>query len=245
MTEQEWMICDEPHRMMNVAVIRSMLRNGDARRLRLFATACFREIAHHFRDERSVQAVEVAEQFVDGAVGKTEVKLAVQSAISRLRDVGTDIDSTTPTDLVMIRLSALAALDVCRTDAYEAATRAAAKTGRVEAFASVLPLADSFIDRSDVFAARLAVAKKNQCEFLRDIFGNPFRDVPPIRNLPTQSAMALARSIYEQRTFDHLPVLADALEEGGCTNADILSHCRSPGPHLRGCWALDLLLGKT
>ena len=54
----------------------------------------------------------------------------------------------------------------------------------------------------------------------------------------------LAQGIYEERAFDRLPILADALEDAGCDNADILSHCRGPGPHARGCWVVDLLLGK-
>ncbi|MBY0522733.1 MAG: hypothetical protein K2R98_05020 [Gemmataceae bacterium] len=55
----------------------------------------------------------------------------------------------------------------------------------------------------------------------------------------------LAQVIYEQRTFDRLPILADALEDAGCSDADILTHCRQPGEHVRGCWALDLILGKS
>jgi hypothetical protein len=54
----------------------------------------------------------------------------------------------------------------------------------------------------------------------------------------------LAQAIYEERAFDRLPILADALEEAGCDNADILAHCRQPGPHVRGCWVVDLLVGK-
>jgi hypothetical protein len=54
----------------------------------------------------------------------------------------------------------------------------------------------------------------------------------------------MARAIYEERTFDRLPILADALEEAGCENEEILNHCRRPSEHLRGCWALDLILGK-
>jgi hypothetical protein len=54
----------------------------------------------------------------------------------------------------------------------------------------------------------------------------------------------LAQAIYEDRAFDRLPVLADALEDAGCTNSDLLGHLRGPGPHARGCWVLDLLLGK-
>jgi hypothetical protein len=55
----------------------------------------------------------------------------------------------------------------------------------------------------------------------------------------------LAHSIYADRAFDRLPILADALEDAGCDNADILAHCRGPGPHVRGCWVVDLILGKT
>jgi len=54
----------------------------------------------------------------------------------------------------------------------------------------------------------------------------------------------LAESIYDERAFDRMPILADALEEAGCANADILAHCRQPGEHVRGCWAVDLILGK-
>ncbi|MBM4071279.1 MAG: hypothetical protein FJ271_20430 [Planctomycetes bacterium] len=54
----------------------------------------------------------------------------------------------------------------------------------------------------------------------------------------------LAHSIYDERAFDRLPILADALEAAGCTDAEILSHCRGPGPHVRGCWVVDLILGK-
>jgi hypothetical protein len=53
----------------------------------------------------------------------------------------------------------------------------------------------------------------------------------------------LARAIYDERAFDRLPYLADALEEAGCADAALLAHCRRPGEHLRGCWALDLFVG--
>jgi hypothetical protein len=54
----------------------------------------------------------------------------------------------------------------------------------------------------------------------------------------------MAQAIYNERGFDRLPILGDALEDAGCTDRDILDHCRGPGPHVRGCWAVDLLLGK-
>jgi hypothetical protein len=54
----------------------------------------------------------------------------------------------------------------------------------------------------------------------------------------------LGQAIYAERRFNHLPILADAFEEAGCTNAGILNHCRLPGEHVRGCWVIDLILGK-
>ena len=78
----------------------------------------------------------------------------------------------------------------------------------------------------------------------RDIFGNPFRPVTAAPRWLTPTAVALARSIYESRTFDRMPILADALEDAWCDDADLLAHCRGDGPHVRGCWAVDLVLGK-
>ena len=80
---------------------------------------------------------------------------------------------------------------------------------------------------------------------LRDIFGNPFRPVAFDPSWGSSAALGLAWSMYESRDFAAMPILADALEESGCESADILSHCRGPGPHVRGCWVVDLVLGKS
>jgi hypothetical protein len=105
-----------------------------------------------------------------------------------------------------------------------------------------------------------------RADFLRCIFGNPWR--PPfmwVNEAPPQSALkerrtwllrswltwhdalipTMAQQIYEERRFDDLPVLADALEEAGCNEGTILEHARSPGPHVRGCWVIDCLLGES
>ena len=55
----------------------------------------------------------------------------------------------------------------------------------------------------------------------------------------------VAQAIYDERAFERMPILADALEDAGCDNADILNHCRNGGEHVRGCWVIDLLLGKS
>jgi hypothetical protein len=83
---------------------------------------------------------------------------------------------------------------------------------------------------------------------LREIFGNPFRTrtIDP-RWLCWNGATVpkIARGIYEDRAFDRLPILADALLDAGCDDEDILSHCRGAGPHVLGCWAVDAVLGRA
>jgi hypothetical protein len=79
---------------------------------------------------------------------------------------------------------------------------------------------------------------------LRDIVGNPFRPVTLNPAWRTSNVTGLAQAIYDDRAFDRLPILADALEDAGCDNADILNHCRDGGVHVRGCWVVDLVLGK-
>jgi hypothetical protein len=93
-----------------------------------------------------------------------------------------------------------------------------------------------------------------QMAILRCIFGNPFGSVsisPSVLTWNDAIVVRLAQTAYEERylpegTLDNvrLAILADALEEAGCTNADILNHCRQPGEHVRGCWVIDLILGK-
>jgi hypothetical protein len=85
-----------------------------------------------------------------------------------------------------------------------------------------------------------------QTNLLRDIFGNPFRPVSFDSNWRTSTAIALAKQMYDSRDFSAMPILADALQDAGCENEDVLNHCRTPdGVHVRGCWVVDLVLGKT
>ncbi len=82
----------------------------------------------------------------------------------------------------------------------------------------------------------------------REVFGNPFRSIavdPSWLGWQDSTVAKLAQGIYHNRAFDRLPILADALEDAGCDNADILAHCRSGAGHVRGCWVVDLLTGRT
>jgi hypothetical protein len=105
------------------------------------------------------------------------------------------------------------------------------------------------------FQANFAAESAVQCELLRDLFGNPFRPAPEIRQdwfrWNDGAVATLTASAYEHRTLPagslesgRLAVLADALEDAGCTDAELLGHLRGPGLHVRGCWALDLVLSR-
>ena len=99
------------------------------------------------------------------------------------------------------------------------------------------------IDISDAISQYLS--RSDQADIIRDVFGNPFRPVAvaPARLTPT--VLSLAQGIYADRAFDRLPILADALHDAGCDNDDLLTHLRGSDPHVKGCWALDLVLGKA
>jgi hypothetical protein len=89
-------------------------------------------------------------------------------------------------------------------------------------------------------------AERTIIHTLHDIFGPlPFREVLVSPEWLTSDVLALARGIYAEKAFDRMPILADALQDAGCDNDELLSHCRHENwEHVRGCWALELVLGK-
>ncbi|VTR91574.1 Uncharacterized protein OS=Sorangium cellulosum (strain So ce56) GN=sce5710 PE=4 SV=1 [Gemmata massiliana] len=130
---------------------------------------------------------------------------------------------------------------VCSPFATSAALRTATVAAAVVATGTLgsSPRADL-----ETWRAADSVESAEQATLLRDIFGNPFRPVAFSPSWRTPPALALADRMYESRTFDVMPILADALQDAGCENEDILGHCRGTGPHVRGCWVVDLVLGK-
>ncbi|MBM3981739.1 MAG: hypothetical protein FJ304_15980 [Planctomycetes bacterium] len=83
-----------------------------------------------------------------------------------------------------------------------------------------------------------------QITLLHDIVGHPFYPEAVEPAWLTSTVVQLARTMYESRDFSAMPILADALQDAGCDNVNILDHCRGPRPHVRGCWVVDLILGK-
>jgi hypothetical protein len=223
MTERKWLTCTEPQRMID------FIRNrASERKLRLFACACCRRVWHFLTPEGRA-GVQVAERYADGLAGEAERRAAYEAAGGDWAAVYTQADCAPA--------KALADRDLLRS--YCAA----------DAAASVTQVAD---DRGDFLLpvpAEVSTAEDAaQCHLLRDLFGNPFRRPPALDPVLLAwnegTATRIARLIYEERRFKDLPILADALIDAGCDDEVLLQHCRGPGPHVRGCWAVDLLLGK-
>jgi hypothetical protein len=218
-----------------LAVLVALPRQVSDRKRRLLACACCRLIWDKLSDKRSRGAVEVAEKMADGTATSVQIQKAVagaSAASERLQvAVRAYLGNTRRTKNdhpTLIAWSAACSALSCLNG-----------NGKSAACAASVSVSNTLHYLKPVDDLPLAL--------LRCIFGNPFR---PLKISPTwltwnnATIPRLAQEIYDARAFDRLPILADALEEAGCTNADILSHCRQPGPHARGCWVVDLILGK-
>jgi hypothetical protein len=186
------------------------------RRYRLFGVAA---ITHSCRELKLPdivhQALDVAERFADNHATAAELELA-RAEIQRN-------PSLYPLDLALCCVTH----DYAVSAGYDAANYA--PTNSVSGNQWEAHVANS-IAHSHLF---------------RDIFGNPFRSVTFDPEWRTSTAVALAQQMYDSRDFSAMPILADSLQDAGCENADVLDHCRGPGPHVRGCWVVDLVLGKS
>jgi hypothetical protein len=99
--------------------------------------------------------------------------------------------------------------------------------------------------KDSTFEKAKKAERKMQTTLVREIFGNPFRPVTFKTEWRTTDVMLLAKGAYQEHAFDRMPILADALQDAGCNNEDMLDHLRdTTTTHYRGCWALDLVLGK-
>jgi hypothetical protein len=132
------------------------------------------------------------------------------------------------------------------TDEELRARRGRGKFGwRVASACSVVVPAPMFVSLASFLCDDPGLEQRIQLRVLRDIFGNPFRLVTFDPAWCTDTAVALADQMYGSRDFGAMHILADALQDAGCDSDDVLGHCRGPGPHVRGCWVVDLVLGKA
>jgi hypothetical protein len=229
MTERDWETSTDPSRML-----RWLRHRASDRKLRLFACACVRRVAHLLEDERSRQALAVAERFAESLANEEELRAAGDAADSAANDAMTRAHPTATSDAATN--AAFAALNSTLPAALTAAEYAAANC------------ASAVYHAHRVAAAASRQAEHSaQCRLLREIFGNPFRPVSVDSSwLVWHDGLVgrLARDIHDERAFERLPILGDALEDAGCTDAALLRHCHDDHEHVLGCWVLDLLLER-
>jgi len=238
MTEEEWLTSDDLETMLDY-----LGGTVNDRKSRLYGCACCRHIWLLMIDERSRQAVEIAEQFIDGVIGRDELEEARIEARSAARDV-TGSNYPSHERGVMKNASEAAAGVVGKR--VSKVIGAVAKSVVVAAAENAGVIGSRVGAYETYRSAEIKSSSKQLAGTLRDVFGNPFRPVAVDAEWLTSTVVQLARGIYEERAFDRMPILADALQDAGCVNHDVLSHCRDESAtHVRGCWVVDLLLGKT
>jgi hypothetical protein len=245
MTEGDWLKSEEPQRLLQFlgrevilladqgppergpAMRRHLLRLTSRRKAGLFACACSRRLWPVFQDERSRKAIQTTELFLDGYAEESQRWAAATEAEAARDAIKTLPGEPGRTQAQIARAAAIAAMKTAWLHVEDAATESA----EAATWAGLFPT--------------LGDAHKDQAALLRDIWGNPFRPVEVEASWRTPPVVALATTIYEERCFEDMPVLADALDEVGA-DAELLQHLRQKeAGHCRGCWCLDLVLGHS
>jgi hypothetical protein len=233
-TEAEWDGCTDPD-----AMLEALRGHASDRKLRLWSAACCRRVWAYLAADRARRAVEVSERYADGLARRGEL-IAAYGATTGLSHA----------ELAAGWSAKLGKVKGPRTAAWFAAVASSPQVGPVER-----ALGGRLDSPLQPPAEDVAAERRCQADLLRDLIGNPFHPVTPD---PAWLAwhggaiVKLAQAVYEDRDLPsghldaaRLAVLADMLEEAGCSEADVLGHLRSPGPHVRGCWPLDLLLQRA
>jgi hypothetical protein len=226
-TEAEWLAATDAR-----AMLAHLSCEGQAgpRQFGSFVAACVRHLAGALPAAFSVYAEEICLRSAAGG-GRQKIYGLVDMLVDEMR--GNEQLSGSEW---RARELVLHALDEV-ISGLPAATRASSLVERIE----------EWVDAAES-ANPVSELRQRLPSLLTDIFGNPFRgEVLEARGAYFKRTWVLdmAERIYDDYEFDCLPLLADALEDTGCTDAELLGHLRGPGPHVRGCWAVDLVLGKS
>jgi hypothetical protein len=225
LTEEKW---------LEARVVRPMwpkLKTASNRKLRLLACACCHSVWHLLFDSRSQQAVNAAELYADGHISRHELLAQEMHA----RAARQEYTLTLP-DGARLRPNAIGyALRAAECAAHFNKLWIRGATDGVD-FAQQLERDGA--EQSSLIGGRVPG------DLARDIFGNPFRPVTLDPRWRTSTVLDLSRTIYDERVFERMPILADALMDAGCDSETLINHCRSDGPHVRGCWVVDLILSK-
>jgi hypothetical protein len=231
MTEVEWLTCDDPRPML------AFVPGGAVeRKLRLFACACCRRIGHLLSGPGIIQVIDVAELYADKQVPAEECRGASQIAFDYYdyyEAVRRQSPGANPNSYIAVAWAA----NIEQGGGYPIDYAG-------YAFENACRLGDTWMEGEPLTEPQLQ-ERAQQAALARDIFGNPFRAVTFSPDWHTDTVLALARQMYGIRDFSGMPILADALQDAGCDKADILTHCRDTSlTHVRGCWVVDLVLGK-
>jgi hypothetical protein len=225
MTEEEWLTATDPAPMLE------WLRGrASERKLRLFACACCWDTSHSLWSKFGNQAVSVAARFAEGVAIVDELESIRAAIYQELRpNMYGDEPVWDPTWWACDPTIDRGAVGC----AFYASNRGVG-----------LPL--DLPDYDSEFERVHSIERQFQADLLRELFGNPFRPITLDPAWLTSTVVALARGIYDEKAFDRMPILADALQDAGCEDEAILTHCRDEkGVHVRGCWVVDLVLGKA
>jgi hypothetical protein len=235
MTEAEWLAANYPYPMLKF-----LHAWACDRKIRLFGCACVRRVWHLNRDERLGPILLAVEDFADGLITADEMRpLHLLAADIGDGDDDQSPDPDGPSGSIACELMYASVVPLGHPFSYHGPSHRVGHSAAAAA-ASVASQGAGL----EEFWRMKDVEFERQTVLVRDIFGNPFRPVTINPDWLTSTAIALARGMYESRDFSPMPILADALQDAGCDNDDILTHCRGPGPHVRGCWVVDLVLGK-
>jgi hypothetical protein len=225
-TGAEWLRSTDPDAMLTV------LGDGPSeRKKRLFACACCRRVLSRIPDDRVRAALEVSEAFADRAATGEQLAAAYSVAWE-------------------VYEAAMSSDEPGEPFADAVGQACCEKLGDVAEIAEEARLDPTLYDDPSPADRRFTRReRKAQAGLIRDLFGNPFRPVALDKPWRQAEVIALARAAYDERQLPggeldphRLAVLADALEEAGAPD-ELVAHLRSPGPHVRGCWAVDLCLG--
>jgi hypothetical protein len=239
MTEAEWLEASDPHPMLEF-----VRHQASARKLRLFQVACCRRIWQFISDPGSRAIVEILERAADSPVDVREVLALPYDWLTD--DCGGPGAAERHAYMTAghVGFSLLGPIHgvLFPSDDWQDAVSAADGCATTAADARDLPRGDEFLR---IYQGHMAAEQTVQCDLLRDLFGTPFRPAVVGARSRTTDVVGLARAIYEDRTFDRMPILADALMDAGCTDDEVIGHCRGGWTHVRGCWVIDLVLGKS
>jgi hypothetical protein len=232
-TETEWQKADLEVKLQ------FLWGTASERKLRLFACACCRSIWDYIEAPAARRAIEIAERFADGQASKRELADAQRQLAGCLKENPDGVAYDAETGEVRAGLLAAQLVVMPRLSVAMLSEAAAQATNAIAAGAFWHEWNDPGSEIDDVYQEEI-----QQAQLLADIIGNPFRPEEVSRRWLTSTVVSLARAIYDERQFQNLPILADALEDAGCDQQNLFRHCRQPGEHARGCWAVDSLLGK-